>query len=159
MIKPIPNVRTYMAATEVTRWHTIETTRQQNLAEHQWCVALLTVALMSRWRPHYEITAGHLMGALTHDMEEIETGDMPSYDSVAASIADRINKMDNSWDQAQKVADLMDAAWFIAHHTTTPRGKARAELCARRFSQVVDLLYDESLRREAVNLWVELHDV
>ena len=158
MILPIPNAQMYMAATEVTRWHTIETTRQQNLAEHQWNVTMLTVTIFSRWKPDCEIKATNLMAALTHDLEEIEDGDVPSYKAEPKEIATRINRMD-PWGQAQKMADLIDAAWFIQHHVVTPRGIGRAVLCVNRMQSVISLLHDPGLMKASRAVWEELHDV
>ncbi|HEX7962210.1 MAG TPA: YfbR-like 5'-deoxynucleotidase [Terriglobales bacterium] len=57
----------------VIRWHTWPHADRQNLADHQWSVAL-TCAWLCEWNPSRDL----LLAALLHDAHEIETGDVPS---------------------------------------------------------------------------------
>ena len=57
----------------VTRWHTHRDMNKcgENNAEHQWKVAMIYASLFP------DVTVEELMGALTHDVGEKDTGDLP----------------------------------------------------------------------------------
>jgi 5'-deoxynucleotidase YfbR-like HD superfamily hydrolase len=57
-------------AGQVKRYHTQTTIKDQNLAEHQWGVAMIV---------NHVYPQGYvlLMAALTHDLAECDTGDIP----------------------------------------------------------------------------------
>lgn len=56
---------------EVTRYHAVPTVKPQNLAHHQWCVAMLAIYLWPQLRKEL------LVEILVHDCDEIITGDVP----------------------------------------------------------------------------------
>jgi 5'-deoxynucleotidase YfbR-like HD superfamily hydrolase len=60
-------------AGQVRRYHTWPVLRQQSLAEHQWQVWRLVRAI------HPSASQDLQTAALTHDVGEVATGDMPSY--------------------------------------------------------------------------------
>lgn len=59
------------AAARTKRWHTHETIRSQNLADHSWGVAMTVAAISPNW------SRGLMFAALTHDLHETELGDIP----------------------------------------------------------------------------------
>lgn len=74
-------VETVMRLHAVKRWHMIDTTRQQTLAEHSANVALLAM-MITRTAPINIHLDNHILmaaAALVHDVEEAFTGDIPSH--------------------------------------------------------------------------------
>jgi hypothetical protein len=59
---------------DVTRWHTMPNIRPQNLAAHQWSVAML---VMSLFKGHPDDKLLLIQAALEHDLAEAFIGDMP----------------------------------------------------------------------------------
>ena len=57
-------------AARTKRWHTHDMLKEQNLADHQWGVALIVMTIMPG---RYNL----LKAALTHDLGEAVTGDVP----------------------------------------------------------------------------------
>jgi 5'-deoxynucleotidase YfbR-like HD superfamily hydrolase len=64
------NFRTKYEAGQVKRYHTQITLKEQTLAEHQWGVAMIVNEIYPQG---YQL----LMAALTHDLAESVTGDIP----------------------------------------------------------------------------------
>ena len=55
----------------VKRWHTRTTIKEQDVAAHSWGVAMIVKEI------YPQANADLLMAALTHDLHEIESGDIP----------------------------------------------------------------------------------
>lgn len=73
------SLKDILAPAHVHRWHMIRVKRTQTLAEHAFTVALLAAKLVSLLEQPSFIDHGNLLAtALTHDMPEIEHGDMPT---------------------------------------------------------------------------------
>jgi 5'-deoxynucleotidase YfbR-like HD superfamily hydrolase len=70
-----------MAGGVVRRFHVVDVNRPPTDAEHSWGVAMLCSLLSDDCA-----SARLLMAALTHDMAEHETGDMPSHVKRVGSI-------------------------------------------------------------------------
>lgn len=71
-------IESIMRFGSVKRWHMIDTTRQQTLAEHSACVAALAYGIASKttfFGPPERVG----MRALFHDLAEVFTGDIPSH--------------------------------------------------------------------------------
>lgn len=72
-------IEAVMRVHSVKRWHMIDTTRTQTLAEHSANVALLVYLIAKKTNPFFgnpEVTATR---ALLHDMGEVFVGDIPSH--------------------------------------------------------------------------------
>lgn len=71
-----------LRAESVTRWHIVETTKQQSVAEHTFNVMLIGYALIQYlYKDHSarnKAACSFLGLALKHDLEEVYTGDIPS---------------------------------------------------------------------------------
>lgn len=70
------SINEMLRASHVKRWHTVDTVKDQSVAEHQWNVTALSMRIASI--AGEEITAELVQYAMFHDLEEIYTGDMPS---------------------------------------------------------------------------------
>ena len=113
----------------VKRWHMIDTTRTQNLAEHSACVAALVYGIATNSDGFFEDPYRIAVGALMHDMSEVFTGDVPSHTKkrlmglddleieVTPSIWDMLGVTDNLKDLLLiKLCDLADGIRFIRLH-------------------------------------------
>lgn len=110
----------------VKRWHMIDTTRTQTLAEHSASVALLVYAIAKKTDEFFgnpEVTATR---ALLHDLGEVFVGDIPSHTKKQIS---GIEELENSLlptifnptrvNREQlliKLCDLADGIRFIRLH-------------------------------------------
>lgn len=80
------SLRKCLRLRDVKRFHIVNTSRQQTVAEHSFVVAVIALDLFNHIvgiDPHNEDNSvaaafGVLAGALYHDHEESETGDIPS---------------------------------------------------------------------------------
>lgn len=120
-------IETVMRLHAVKRWHMIDTSKQQTLAEHSANVALLAM-MIARTVPFnffgnpFTIAAA----ALVHDLEEAFTGDIPTHtkrrlsgiDILEAEVlhsAFQVNISDNH-KALIKLCDLADGIRFIRLH-------------------------------------------
>lgn len=62
------------AGYDVTRWHTMQNSRPQNLASHLWGVAMMISRLYDGPPEHYRSL---MQACLEHDLAESQIGDMP----------------------------------------------------------------------------------
>lgn len=109
----------------VKRWHMIDTTRAQTLAEHSANVAML-VLLISKTAPINFFSGHAVIAALVHDLPEAFTGDIPSHtkkylDGIHELEHATMNKVFdidmNDHDRLLiKLCDLADGIRFIRLH-------------------------------------------
>lgn len=71
-----------LRACHVKRWHIVQTHRTQTLAEHSFAVAViagsLAAACQYKGLMHSKLQLQLLQTALSHDLIEVRTGDMPT---------------------------------------------------------------------------------
>ena len=71
-----------LRACHVRRWHIVQTSREQTLAEHSFAVAVIAGSLAAAVRyqglMHDRLQLKLLQHALSHDLIEVRTGDMPT---------------------------------------------------------------------------------
>jgi len=119
-----------IAAGDVKRWHIMNMTRDQTLAEHQWMVTMLAREIGIRAElENYEI--GVIVDvALIHDMDEIWGGDPPNV-SPANEIVHKLNNL-NEIKACVKFADLIDAAIFSRENCINRRSELAANQSRNR---------------------------
>lgn len=112
----------------VKRWHMIDTTRQQTLAEHSANVALLSWYIATT-APGMHFGPGDRIAslALRHDLAEVYTGDIPSHskkhlsglDTLEDRVLPSVFKSDGVSDDQHlliKLCDLADGIRFVRLH-------------------------------------------
>lgn len=135
-------------ASHIKRWHIVNTTVQQNLAEHQYNVATISLALRTRIRGGVP-PADFVLAALFHDAAEIRYGDIPTpgkqfikafvddrelFDNMDSGILPSIpfsnfGVIDDLDEKIIKLADLIEAAWWIRENGAGAHAKIVAEKC------------------------------
>lgn len=71
------NIQDQMRMASVKRWHIIDTSKTQNVAEHTFNVMLL-YAEFCRRLDRAELCLNDMVKIMFHDAEEVTTGDIPS---------------------------------------------------------------------------------
>lgn len=80
---PLHMIRDALRAEDVIRYHMVRTKRTQNLAEHSFNVAVIAAAIAEELRLTREEINQITYIALTHDLDEVFTGDVPSHTKAA----------------------------------------------------------------------------
>ena len=112
-----------LRACHVTRWHIVQTQRQQTLAEHQYNVAIIAVAIAAKLSLPQTIQDEVMRYAMTHDLDEVVNGDVPS------PLKDKLGMLPHHPNgstvlQIVKAADYMEALWFIDDNWIGRHGQA-----------------------------------
>lgn len=111
----------------VKRWHMIDTTRQQTLAEHSCNVAMLAMLIARTGPPFFRSCADAAIWGLIHDLPESFTGDLPGHtkkflsglgevERVVTPPAFRYFDIDPATKDMVKLCDLADGIRFIRLH-------------------------------------------
>ncbi len=120
-------LETVMRLHSVKRWHMIDTTRQQTLAEHSANVALLAF-LIAKTAPieFFDTYAAVTAAALIHDVPEAFTGDIPSHTKRELSGIEELEQrvgatefqveVNENTRMLIKLCDLADGIRFIRLH-------------------------------------------
>lgn len=103
----IPSLR----ASIVPRWSIIKTTRRQSLAEHNYNVSVITKYLCEKMEIEESLATKAAVDALTHDYDEIYTGDIPS----PAKTKEK-REVTEVTGAIIKLADALEAWLFIQHN-------------------------------------------
>lgn len=103
----------------VPRWCVVPILRQQNVAEHSFHVAWLSLWLLDRIPVPVSLETRHkvLVQALVHDQNEAVTGDIPSPSKSSGAVTDGMaypHHVENDFMRALiKTADCLEAATFL----------------------------------------------
>ena len=150
-----------LRASHVKRWHIVNTSRVQTLAEHSFNVSVIAGSLAARLRwPGllvYESKLNLLNWALTHDLIEVKTGDIPTPTKKVLSEVSGTNileQMESKVDYEAmmlyrqirntdieyivKVADLLEALNFLADHAVGAHAISVYDLLEKELEELVD---------------------
>lgn len=117
-----------LRAGTVKRFHIVNTTRVQTLAEHQWGVAILACEIAGRAGLDDAAVARLALLSIVHDAGETRTGDVPTPtkkrlrealgslpDEVMAQF-DPVLKVDPELKTIMKCADYLESMIFLVEH-------------------------------------------
>lgn len=131
-----------LRASSVSRWHIVRTVNHQSVAEHSFNVAMIAMEIGNRlgyqnWREKIAVAA------LEHDLDEIHAGDIPT----PAKPQDKVWMYD-AWSIGKiiKVADVMEALWFITQNKVGRHGAEVHDYVYAMYVQILGAL-DESSRK------------
>lgn len=161
-----------LRASHVQRWHILNCSRQQNVAEHSYMVTVIALAL-------YRLMVGTnptnmdeaeimqlLVGALFHDSPEIRTGDIPTpgkllIEDFAPGVFQQMDKslmptlpfvggvVPPNLRRFIKMADTIEAAHWIRNNGAGDYARQVADKCRTKVAELTDT-YGEKWR-EPVN--------
>lgn len=148
-------VETVMRIHAVKRWHMIDTTRQQTLAEHSANVALLAMTIALEAPMHlFGDPFAVATAALVHDIPEAFTGDVPTHTKQCLSGLEELEKevthpnfdITTTANQRMliKICDLADGIRFIRLHGV--------DLTARHAREGLEVQFQEKFIVAADNL-------
>lgn len=153
--KPM-TLREKLRANTVKRWHIIDTTRQQTVAEHSFNVCLF-VEQICRLCGLANLTPDAIQLAIHHDIPEVVTGDMPSTakrywgvdDKDRAILLDDLSVTDHKFvSEIVKLADLLDAVLFLQLYGVGRHSQAvRSDIIEQILNlDIVRFDYEDELR-------------
>ena len=112
-----------MRAQHVKRFHIVNTTKSQSVAEHSFNVALLAREIAIKMGFDSENIDKVTLAAMFHDMDEVITGDIPTptklrfkekgVDLNNNGIEVPYQSGSDSVNRIVKIADYIEAAWFL----------------------------------------------
>lgn len=110
----------------IKRWTTVDTSRQQSLAEHTFNVIAIARAIAKALRISDKNITKY---AFDHDLDELISGDLPTPAKEYLGIKSYyggVSKSRCSEDDIMVVgiADKIEAAWFCTHFVIGPKGNA-----------------------------------
>lgn len=135
-------------ASHIKRWHIVNTTKQQNLAEHQYNVTVIAMALLGKILS-IQPSPAFVLAALFHDSAEIRYGDIPTPGKAFMKEFMEDRELFNNMDDLImpgvpytngatikemeadiiKLADLIEAAWWIKENGAGAHAKVVADKC------------------------------
>jgi len=117
-----------MRAGSVKRFHIVNTTRTQTLAEHQYGVAILTGEIAARLGLEPAAVASLVAAAIVHDSGETRTGDIPTPTKrrLREALGAPFDKVIDQFDvpitvgvahkHIMKCADFLESMVFLMEH-------------------------------------------
>ena len=121
------NITNILRASSVKRWHTVNTSKVQTLADHTFNVTMMARDICRRLVMDDVIV---IKLAMEHDLDEVVYGDMPTPGKVLAGVTFPYNGKGcnlNVCVEIVKLCDLCDAFLFISEYHTDRLGKSSAE--------------------------------
>ena len=117
-----------MRAGSVKRFHIVNTTRIQTLAEHQYGVAILAGEIASRLNLDTAAVASVMAAAIVHDVGECRSGDIPTptkrrlREKLGEPFDEVLDQFDVKIDKTPQVkailkcADFLESMVFLMEH-------------------------------------------
>lgn len=127
-------LRDLLTLSHVPRWAIIDNTKSQTVADHSFRVAAICLELIRELRDiNVAVNAEHvLVAALTHDVKEAKSGDIPTpYKRKLATygfLEDEAEDLSFEY-YLVKIADLIEAITFLNRYGIRPE-RIKAELMA-----------------------------
>ena len=160
------NIQDKLRAGSVKRFHIVETTKTQSIAEHSFNVAMIAGAIgaLLGWdlSPVYR-------DALFHDIPEVMTGDLPHLFKKELKkrvdfdeIEDYFMEDEKVWmhDEVKiiiKMADIMEATWFISEWGVGRHAAQVAKLCRDQLNETMKKM-PKSERTAAREVWLQIEE-
>ena len=144
--KPIDKL---MDCQHVKRWNLVATTIESNVASHSFNVAMLAMAINNRMRNcGFTNEMEICYHAIMHDVDEAETGDMPTPTKTALKKAGvdpnalyqtqgKVSKPDATVKQIVKLADLIENYTFISEYGAGTRARTAASEVRGRLGDAI----------------------
>lgn len=152
----------FMRAGHVKRWHIVNTVREQNIAEHQYLVAVIAMELFAKMVDVKDDPEGFsrlVIMAMFHDAPEIRYGDFPSpvkrhIREIAGPALDKGDifkvlddalmpelpyiggKADPALEHFVRMADAIEAAHWISENKAGIHAEAVAKGNGRRMAEL-----------------------
>jgi hypothetical protein len=145
--KPIDKL---MDCQHVKRWNLVCTAAESNVASHSFNVAMLAMAIRRQMRVRVGVSEADICYyALMHDVDEAETGDMPTPTKAALKKAGvdpnalyctqgSISLPEPATQTIIKVADLLENYLFISQHGVGTRAAAAVSEVRGRLDAALD---------------------
>lgn len=145
--KPIDKL---MDCQHVKRWNLVCTAAESNVASHSFNVAVLAMAIRRQMRVRTGASEADICYyALMHDVDEAETGDMPTPTKTALRNAGvdpnslyptqgSISAPDAATQSIIKIADLLENYLFISQHGVGTRAAAAVSEVRGRLDAALD---------------------
>lgn len=144
------SLRHRLRASHVKRWHIVECTKVQTVAEHSFNVALLVEEICKILQADDEFKSRAMRYAIHHDVPEVVLGDLPtSVKSVFGDDAiDEVDKVSRELDpfaheddlaieRIVKLADLLDSVIFLAQYGVGTHAAKVRDLIIRNVGTVM----------------------
>jgi len=144
--KPIDKL---MDCQHVKRWNLVATTIESNVASHSFNVAVLAMAINNRMRNVGDTNEMEICyHAIMHDVDEAETGDMPTPTKAALREAGvnpnalyptqgKVQPPSAKVRQIIKLADLLENFSFISEYGAGTRARAAAAEVRGRLDEAI----------------------
>jgi len=144
--KPIDKL---MDCQHVKRWNLVATTIESNVASHSFNVAVLAMAINNRMRNIGDTDEMEICyHAIMHDVDEAETGDMPTPTKAALrgagvnpnalySTQGKVQPPSAKVRQIIKLADLLENFSFISEYGAGTRARAAAAEVRGRLDEAI----------------------
>lgn len=125
-----PTLNDKISLSSVSRWHILDTSKNQSVAEHTYNVVIIVRDIINRFNLNIDggvriDEASAIRLALEHDLDEVIIGDIPTptrklMGDVAQANLDRVMQPPVHWGDdidtvIVKCADKIEACWFISN--------------------------------------------